>query len=157
MLIFALLLARRQRSFTCVESQLPTSPGGYEVRSGSNATGSSRLQVRLWPLCPESGRKFGAPLTYTDCGLRGHFLADWLLLAGPARNRRPRLEADLGVAAISVLPEILELIGRHLGVSNRVHDIFVAHVMLEGSGVMPVVGQLISGGVAKHVGVDREW
>jgi len=136
MLIFALLLARRQRSFTCVESQLPTSPGGYEVRSGSNATGSSRLQVRLWPLCPESGRKFGAPLTYTDCGLRGHFLADWLLLAGPARNRRPRLEADLGVAAISVLPEILELIGRHLGVSNRVHDIFVAHVMLEGSGVM---------------------
>jgi len=62
---------------------------------------------------PISGRKFGAPLTYTDCGLRGHFLADRLLLAGRARNRRPRLEADLGVAAISVLPEILEPIGRH--------------------------------------------
>ena len=78
------------------------------------------------------------------------------MLAGRARNRR-RLEADLGVAAVSVLPEILEPIGRHLAVSNRVHDIFVAHVMLEGSGVMPVVCQLISGGMAKHVGVDREW
>jgi hypothetical protein len=38
-----------------------------------------------------------------------------------------------------------------------VHDIFVAHVVLKGSGIMPVVGQLITGRVAKHVRVDREW
>ena len=30
----------------------------------------------------------------------------------------------------SVLPEILEPIRRHFRVSNRVHDIFVAHVVL---------------------------
>ena len=57
----------------------------------------------------------------------------------------------------SVLPEILEPIRRHLGVSNRVHDIFVAHVMLERPGIMPIVGKLIAGGMPKHVGVDREW
>jgi 2-polyprenyl-6-methoxyphenol hydroxylase-like FAD-dependent oxidoreductase len=38
-----------------------------------------------------------------------------------------------------------------------VHDIIVAHVVLKGSGVMPVVGKLVPGGVAKHVRVDREW
>jgi hypothetical protein len=32
-----------------------------------------------------------------------------------------------------------------------VHDIFVAHVMLECSGIVPVVGKLVAGGVAKHV------
>jgi hypothetical protein len=36
----------------------------------------------------------------------------------------------------SVLPEILEPIRRHFGVANRVHDIFVAHIVLEGSGVV---------------------
>jgi hypothetical protein len=37
----------------------------------------------------------------------------------------------------SVLPEILEPIGRHFGISNRVHDIFVAYVVLECSGIVP--------------------
>jgi hypothetical protein len=58
---------------------------------------------------------------------------------------------------LSVLPKVLEPIRRQFGISNRVHDIFVAHVMLKGSSVMPVVGQLVPGGVAKHVRVDREW
>jgi hypothetical protein len=53
--------------------------------------------------------------------------------------------------------EILKPIGRHLGVSNRVHDIFVAHVVLKGSGVVPVVGKLVAGGVPEHVRMDREW
>ena len=33
----------------------------------------------------------------------------------------------------------------------------MAHVVLKGSSVMPVVGQLVAGGMAKHVRVDREW
>jgi hypothetical protein len=57
---------------------------------------------------------------------------------------------------LSVVPEILEAVGRHLGVSNRVHDILVAYV-LERSGVMPVVGELVAGGVPEHVGMNREW
>jgi hypothetical protein len=35
----------------------------------------------------------------------------------------------------SVLPEIPEPTRRHFGVSNRVHDILVAHVVLEVSGI----------------------
>jgi hypothetical protein len=57
----------------------------------------------------------------------------------------------------SVFPEILEAIWCHFGVSNRVHDIFVAHVVLESSRVMPIVGKLIASGVPEHMGVDREW
>jgi class 3 adenylate cyclase len=33
----------------------------------------------------------------------------------------------------SVLPEILETIGRHLGIANRVHDILVTHIVLKGA------------------------
>ena len=57
---------------------------------------------------------------------------------------------------LSVLPEILEPIRRHFGVPNRVHDVFVAHVVLQGSSVVPIVGELVAGGVSQHVRVDRE-
>jgi hypothetical protein len=57
----------------------------------------------------------------------------------------------------SVLPEILEPIRRHFGVANRVHDIFMAHIVLEGSGVVPIVGKLVTSGVPEHVRVNREW
>jgi hypothetical protein len=46
---------------------------------------------------------------------------------------------------VSVLPEILEPIRRHFGVSNRVRDIFVTHVVLERPSVMPIVGELVAG------------
>jgi hypothetical protein len=29
--------------------------------------------------------------------------------------------------------------------------------VLEGSGVMSIVGELVTSGVPQHVGVDREW
>jgi hypothetical protein len=50
----------------------------------------------------------------------------------------------------SVLPEILKPIRRHLGVANGVHDIFMAHIVLEGSGVMPIVGELVTSGVPEQ-------
>ena len=56
----------------------------------------------------------------------------------------------------SVAPEIFEPVRRHLGIPNRVHDVLVAHVMLERSGVMPVVGEFVTGGVPEHVRVNRE-
>jgi hypothetical protein len=56
----------------------------------------------------------------------------------------------------SVLPEILEPIWSHFGVSHGVHDILVAHVVLERSGVMPIVGELVAGRMPQHVRVDRE-
>jgi hypothetical protein len=57
---------------------------------------------------------------------------------------------------VSVLPEILESIRSHLGVSNRVHDIFVANIVLERSGVVPVVSELVARGVPEHVRVNRK-
>lgn len=56
----------------------------------------------------------------------------------------------------SVVPEILEPVRRHFGVADRMHDIFVAHVVLERSSVMPLVGELVAGRVPEHVRVDRE-
>jgi hypothetical protein len=38
-----------------------------------------------------------------------------------------------------------------------VHDIFMAHIVLEGSGVMPIVGELVTSGMPEHVRVNREW
>ncbi len=37
------------------------------------------------------------------------------------------------------------------------HDIFVAHVVLERPGIMPIIGQLIAGGVPEHVRMNWEW
>jgi hypothetical protein len=37
---------------------------------------------------------------------------------------------------LSVFPEILKPTWSHLGISNRVHDIFVAYIALEGSDIM---------------------
>jgi hypothetical protein len=51
---------------------------------------------------------------------------------------------------LSVLPKAFEPIRSHFGVSHRVHDILMAHVVLERSGVVPVIGELVAGGVPEH-------
>jgi hypothetical protein len=53
----------------------------------------------------------------------------------------------------SVPPKVLEAVGRHFGVPDRVLDVLV----LQGPRVVPVIGQLEPAGMAKHVRVDREW
>jgi hypothetical protein len=62
------------------------------------------------------------------------------------------LPAEQAWLVHSVFPEILEPIWIHLGVSHCVRDIFVAHVVLQRSSVVPIVGELKSGGVPEHVG-----
>src|SRR5215469_9993046 len=57
----------------------------------------------------------------------------------------------------SVPPKILESVGRHFGVSDGVLNVVVPEVMLQGPGVMAIVGELEPTGMAKHVRVDREW
>src|SRR5262249_49958897 len=57
----------------------------------------------------------------------------------------------------SVPPKVLASVGRHFGVPDRVLDVLVAKVVLQGPRVVAVVGQLEATGVAKHVWVDREW
>ena len=79
----------------------------------------------------------------------------------PTSGRRGRYWGQSGHASSShqigsVLPEVLESIRRHFGVSHRVHDVFVAHVVLERPSVVSVVGELVACGVPEHVRVDRE-
>ena len=57
----------------------------------------------------------------------------------------------------SVPPKVLEPVGRHFGVPDRMLNVLVPEVVLQGARVVTIVGQLEPAGVAKHVRVDREW
>src|SRR5262249_19488960 len=57
----------------------------------------------------------------------------------------------------SVSPKILESVGRHFGVPDRVLDVLVAEVVLQGPRVVAIIRQLEPAGMAKHVRVDRKW
>src|SRR5215475_1546588 len=56
----------------------------------------------------------------------------------------------------SVPPKILEAVGRHFGVPERVLNVLVPEGVLQGR-VVTIIGQLEPAGMAKHVRVDREW
>src|SRR5262249_33953474 len=57
----------------------------------------------------------------------------------------------------SVPPKVLEAVGCHFGVPNRVLDVLVTEPSLQGPGVVTIIGQFEPAGMAKHVRVDREW
>src|SRR5262249_61799157 len=57
----------------------------------------------------------------------------------------------------SVPPKVLEPVWRHVGVPDRVLDVLVSEVVLQGPRVVAIVGELEPAGMAKHVRVDREW
>ena len=73
----------------------------------------------------------------------------------PSRNQRERtlLKSAQGVLLERrlVLPEVLEPLRRQLGVAYGVHDILVPEVMLEGSRVTPIVGELVAARVPEHM------
>ena len=52
----------------------------------------------------------------------------------------------------TLTPEVLEPIRRHGRVDGGVADVLVAKPMLQGSGVVTVIGELESAGMAQHVG-----
>src|SRR6516164_3294214 len=56
-----------------------------------------------------------------------------------------------------VPPKVLEPVGRHFGVPDRVLDVLVPEVVLQGPRVVAIVRELEPTGVAKHVRVDGEW
>ena len=51
-------------------------------------------------------------------------------------------------------PEVSESVGRKLGVAHRVLDVFVPEVVLQGAGVVAIVGELEATGMAQHVRMD---
>jgi hypothetical protein len=54
----------------------------------------------------------------------------------------------------SVLPETLEPVGRQVCINDRVADVPVPEVMLDGPSILAVVGEFVTGGVPQHVRVD---
>src|SRR6516162_6260182 len=57
----------------------------------------------------------------------------------------------------SVPPKVFEPVGRHFGIPDRVLNVLVPKVVLQGRRVGAFVGELKPAGMAKHVWVDREW
>src|SRR5262245_54217256 len=55
-----------------------------------------------------------------------------------------------------ISPEVAEPVRRKLGVSDRVLDVLVAEIVLQGSGIVPVVGKLIAARMPQHVRMQRE-
>src|SRR5215813_5252325 len=56
----------------------------------------------------------------------------------------------------SISPEILEPIRRERRVANRRSNRFVAQIVLDRSGVPPIVSQLVAARVAQHMAADLE-
>src|SRR5262245_8899758 len=57
----------------------------------------------------------------------------------------------------SAPPKVLEPVGCHVGVPDGMLNVLVAEIVLQGTGIMAIVGELEPAGMAKHVGMDREW
>src|SRR6516164_11853059 len=75
--------------------------------------------------------------------------------------RRQRRVADLvcllGASTTLIPPKVLEPVGRHFGVSDRVLDVLVPKVVLQRPCVVAIICELEPTGMAKHVRVNREW
>ena len=56
-----------------------------------------------------------------------------------------------------VPPKVVEPVGRHFGVPDRVLNVLVTEVVLQGPRVVAIVGELEPAVMANHVRVDREW
>ena len=57
---------------------------------------------------------------------------------------------------VPILPEGSEAVGGELGVPGRVLDVAVPKPVLDGAGVVAVIGELEAAGVPQHVRVDGE-
>src|SRR5512135_2282273 len=69
---------------------------------------------------------------------------------------RKKPTAALGAIWRLIVPELLEPIAAELGVADGVLDILVPEVVLNRPGVLAVVGQLETGGMPQHVGMDGQ-
>ena len=56
----------------------------------------------------------------------------------------------------SITPEVFESIRCQFGIAGGVLDVAVSQVLLDRPGILPIVGQFVSGGVAQHMWVNLE-
>ena len=77
---------------------------------------------------------------------------EYVLIQWPILGQR-----QIGLSAIavrSVLPETFEPVRRQFRVPGRVLDIAMPEVMLDGSGILAIVGEFVARRMAQHVRVD---
>src|SRR5262249_23055071 len=74
-------------------------------------------------------------------------------LTDAAAKGRPFASAG---ALFSISPEILKPIRRERRVANRRSNRLVAEIVLDRSGIPPIVGQLVAARVAQHMAADLE-
>ena len=55
---------------------------------------------------------------------------------------------------VLVLPEISKPLGRKFAISNRMLDVLVAEIVLQRASIHTLIGQLKSGRMPQHVGMD---
>lgn len=53
-----------------------------------------------------------------------------------------------------VFPEAFEAVGGQFGVANRVLDVLVAKILLDGTGIVTIIRKLVASGMTKHVRVN---
>src|SRR6516164_9102146 len=63
---------------------------------------------------------------------------------------RPGLRSHL------ILPKMFEPVGRQRGVAHRQGNAAVAEIVLDGSGVLAVIGQLVSAAMTQHVAMNEK-
>src|SRR5262245_23194512 len=68
----------------------------------------------------------------------------------------PARGAGDGRQSTLISPEVAEPVGRKLGVSDGVLDVLVAEIVLQGSGVVSVVGKFVAARMPQHVRMQRE-
>ena len=64
--------------------------------------------------------------------------------------RVPRLASHL------ILPEMFEPIGRQRGVAHRGHNAAVAKVVLDSTGILAIISQLVAAAMAQHVAMNEK-
>ena len=79
-----------------------------------------------------------------------------IVWSGRADLRRSGPDRPILALDNLVLPESLESIRCEVGVPHGVRDVPVTEVVLEGSSVVALVGELVAAGVPQHVRVDGE-
>jgi hypothetical protein len=76
-----------------------------------------------------------------------------------AVSQQPRLpQAPAAIYRnIDLSPEVPEAIRSHFRIPSGMLNIAMAKIMLKGSRVVTVIGELVTARMAQHVRMDREW
>jgi hypothetical protein len=112
---------------------LGRSRGAGAARVGGDRNNPDISQSRVWP--PLRRRRHSMPVPYI------------VPMQRVTDRRTPRRGGPQGQSSgtwrsPSVLPEPIEAVGAHLGISHRVHDVAVAEEVLQCAGIYPVIGEL---------------